>query len=742
MRIGRLAVMLSGVIIALAPGPVDSAAAASWTIQPVPAPPFLSGELAAVSCPSKSFCIAVGRGPNGSLAELWTGGAWVTQRTAPAGAISALSCMSRRFCVAVGTIPTLGGRAVRPVIDGWNGSRWAIRRAPPVAVRSGSFAGVSCVSRRFCMVVGSALATNGRPVALAERWDGARWRSIRLGSGGKPGFNAVSCSSDTACMAVGRRAHGLPLAERWDGARWSVQITPAGNQLSDLTGVSCPGPSECVAVGFLALPQTDLAVALGWNGKTWSRQPTLRAASPQGVGALRVSCPSATSCAAVGAEAVDSDGDSAGFTARWNGVRWTSAGWSFNYGSLTDVSCVAPTSCVAVGYLTLSVNNPAYGRLPAGGLTLAERWDGRGWSRQKTPNQVTSSPGVLTAVSCTSATACTAVGSYLDRVGDSLVLAERWDGTTWTLESTPTALPAGAKLNSVSCPTSTTCVAVGAGESGPLVGIWSGGRWTIQPIPPPSDSSDGGLSGVSCVSPTACMAVGSSLNSTTFTQPFAEWFNGNAWTIQPVPDPGATGGLTAVSCTWATDCMAVGLTNEGARGLVTEPLVERWDDSAWTVEDAPAPANGGSMAAISCASGSACQAVGSVPEQFSVAPAPPSFTPPAPLAEGWDGNSWTIENVPAPNVTADNTLGGVSCASDVACTSVASFGALPGQSNAPQLGVEVWDGSSWTIQSAQTPSGVIVSALSGVSCPSVGRCFAVGSTTTGNVSVPLAETYG
>ena len=69
----------------------------------------------------------------------------------------------------------------------------------------------------------------------------------------------------------------------------------------------------------------------------------------------------------------------------------------------------------------------------------------------------------LTAVSCTSANACTAVGWYTNSGGVTVTLAERWNGSAWSIQTTPN--PPGATtalFEGVSCPTTTACTAVGA----------------------------------------------------------------------------------------------------------------------------------------------------------------------------------------------------------------------------------------------------------------------------------------
>ncbi len=68
--------------------------------------------------------------------------------------------------------------------------------------------------------------------------------------------------------------------------------------------------------------------------------------------------------------------------------------------------------------------------------------------------------GGLYGVSCTAADQCTAVG----RAGGT-ALAERWDGSTWTVQ--PTASPASQKLlYAVSCPSASTCTATGGSTAG------------------------------------------------------------------------------------------------------------------------------------------------------------------------------------------------------------------------------------------------------------------------------------
>ena len=145
--------------------------------------------------------------------------------------------------------------------------------------------------------------------------------------------------------------------------------------------------------------------------------------------------------------------------------------------------------------------------------TLAERWDGRTWQIVPTFKPAPAGPNAgFNGVACTSASACTAVGSRTL----AKTLAERWNGTTWQVQATPNASGGQSILAGVSCPASTVCTAFGLNltGSGPLTLAerWSGGTWRIQPTPSPL-AYDIGFPGVACPTPSACYAVASYTNN-------------------------------------------------------------------------------------------------------------------------------------------------------------------------------------------------------------------------------------
>jgi hypothetical protein len=94
----------------------------------------------------------------------------------------------------------------------------------------------------------------------------------------------------------------------------------------------------------------------------------------------------------------------------------------------------------------------------------------------------------------------------------------------------------------------------------------------------------------------------------------------------------------------------------------------------------------------------------------------------APLAERWNGRTWSILPRPKdPASQAASVLSAVSCATPGVCEAVGS-GAL----------AESWNGTSWAIQPTPTPGGALSDELDAVSCSAALVCTAVGDYVAGN----------
>ena len=356
-------------------------------------------------------------------------------------------------------------------------SGWSVQRTPkPAGAKGSRLSGVSCVSRTACTAVGIYANRSGHAVTLAEQWNGTSWlvqrtpnpadlKVTKLNGVTLSELSGLSCLSTTACTAVGvyvnsAGAH-VSLVEHWNGTSWTVQRTPnpAGARDSELFGVSCVSMTACTAVGYTNSAGKYVTLVERWNGSSWSVRQT-----PNPAGAT--------------------------------------------FSKLSGVSCASTTACTAVGHYTNRARVE---------VTLAERWNGSSWTVQRTPNpggvKISENFSELFGVSCVSSTACTAVGNYASRGGTGGALVERWNGTSWTVQRTPSAT--AGELLGVSCVSMTVCTAVGgagtsAGYAVTLAERWNGTSWTIQRTPNPAGAKGSEFLGVACVSKRTCTAVGNS----------------------------------------------------------------------------------------------------------------------------------------------------------------------------------------------------------------------------------------
>lgn len=225
---------------------------------------------------------------------------------------------------------------------------------------------------------------------------------------------------------------------------------------------------------------------------------------------------------------------------------------------------------------------------------------GATWTTQATAGPTGPPDAALTSVSCVSATFCMAVGSTdngLDGAQQPLGLetsAERWDGSTWTVIPTPAAGPNPA-LEAVACASATFCVAVGetAGQgfyvrnARALVEAWNGVSWAIQPTPAGSVPGSG-LSGVSCVSSSFCIAVGTTFASSG-PYPVGVVWDGSSWREVKIPAARYHSELSAISCVAVIECTGVGRYSINRIGVSEQrPLAERWNGHSWTIDRPPA----------------------------------------------------------------------------------------------------------------------------------------------------------
>jgi hypothetical protein len=545
-------------------------------------------------------------------------------------------------------------------------------------------------------------------------------------------LSAVSCPLATICIAVGDYVDSSgaqqPLSEVWNGGAWTMQQTPSLAGGGALQGVSCTSSNACTAVGqYVSSSGAQATLAEQWNGTAWTIQSTPAIAGASSAVLNDVSCPSARACTAAGYY-VSSSGAQQLLAEAWTGSAWTiqTNGFPASGGGLTRISCSAQNACTALD----------------GGTTLIERWNGTVWTSQTAAVPQTPVPPStqLYGVTCTTAKLCIAVGhwhyqklvcnngqptcncfKYPDchTVSGSSTLAEQWNGSAWTIEPTP----GSDVLYDVSCPTTTNCTAAG-GSGNPVAEEWNGSAWSAETIPQPASGS---LQALSCTAAANCVAVGNASHAT-----LAEEWNGTGWSIQLTSNPQAPPDpqFTGVSCPVAASCIAVGqYTADVGTSVGTQvPLGEAWDGTNWGQQTFPAAVvDDNLISGVSCSTATSCMAVG---------PAVPIQDGPA--TELWNGTSWSLPPSPAlAGLGNDGALSGVSCPG-VTCMAVGyAYNYNLGPAADAPLG-DLWNGSSWTLQTIPAPAGGNPSALSSVSCPTTTDCTAVGYE---GPSEPFAENW-
>src|SRR5262245_21183949 len=496
---------------------------------------------------------------------------------------------------------TTGARALSPQAPG---SGWATTPTPNPRAGNGALNAVSCPATSACMAVGLHVRESGLGVTLAERRSGGRWTVQSTPNpprAATSALNGVSCPTSSACTSVGqffvKSGAQLTLAERWNGSNWHIQPTPnpTGSSSSTLLAVVCPAADSCTAVGSSA----GKPLVERWGGARWRIQSAPVPPGAQFSELTGVTCTTAASCIAVG-DYVNSSGAPVTLAERWNGRNWAiqptpnPSGVQFR-SVLSGVSCTARDACEASGWSD------------AGGF--AERWNGTAWRLQAVKAPRGGQFPLLFSVSC-AVSSCEAVGGYYDSSGSFVPLGERWNGAAWHAQ--PAANPARASfsfLGGVSCPSPSDCTAVGVGNGDgtpfPLGERWRDGRWRLRAVPSPVGAAENQLNGIACPATDRCMAVGTEGPTRGVFSTEALGWNGRTWHLQKIPTlPGA--GLNAVSCVSETDCVAVGGSNAGT-------LAERWNGEHWTIQPTPNPSGAQPPAffAISCASASSCMAVGS-----------------------------------------------------------------------------------------------------------------------------------
>jgi hypothetical protein len=620
------------------------------------------------------------------------------------------------------------------------GGGWSIVTSPNAAAAQpkSTFFGVTCVSASDCWAVGYYVnGTTGLYQTLIERWDGTSWAIVSSPNTSATQYNylfGVTCVSASECWAVGYYNAGnvasstvQTLIERWDGTSWAIVSSPntSATQTNLLLGVTCVSASSCWAVGYYINGSTNQTLVERWDGTSWAVVSSPNTSATQSNLLNGVTCVSALDCWAVGTYYNSTIQTYQTLVERWNGTSWAIVtspnALAMQTNLLNGVTCASASDCWAVGfYNTATTTQP-----------LIERWQGASWAVVNSANTSAPQNNYLSGVTCTSASDCWAVGYYR---GDQ-TLIERWDGTSWAIVSSPnTSATQNNELYGVTCVSASDCWAVGRYSNGmlglTLIEHWDGTSWSIVTSPNPLITQTNWLYAVTCVSASDCWAVGDAYNRITSTwETLTERWDGTSWTIVSSANTGPTqhNHLFGVTCVSASDCWAVGY--DTASGYV-QTLIEHWDGTSWAIASSPNTnaTQNNSLNGVTCTSASDCWAVG----QYN--PGGPYQT----LIEHWDGTAWAIVNSPNTSATESNFLSAVTCASASDCWAVGDYF---GGSGIAQTLIERWDGTSWTIVNSPNTSNTLSNFLFGVACAASSDCWTVGNSDTGAIAQTLIERY-
>lgn len=317
MRSAVVSLITGACVLALS----ATAPAASWEIQKLPFQPRFEGDweigpLLAISCASRSFCLAAGQYGRIAVSSNPTGGpsAWrvyfgpeETDSSGPppppgftqvpiSPTIKGASCPSPSFCIAVssrGDIYSSSG-------PGGGTGTWARADIDDDEFET-HLEGVSCPTTSFCVAVSGGPKQNNNPrnsgkiLSSSNPAGGASaWHITQLDP--SLDLRGVSCASPSLCVAVGQEGR-IVVSQNPDGgpSAWRDAGSPGGP--GHLQGIACTLGPLCVAGdagGNLLTDADPVGSPAAW----------MRRGGGGSVPVTGASCPSASQCIAV-----DNNGD-------------------------------------------------------------------------------------------------------------------------------------------------------------------------------------------------------------------------------------------------------------------------------------------------------------------------------------------------------------------------------------------------------------------------------------------------
>lgn len=334
--------------------------------------------------------------------------------------------------------------------------------------------------------------------------------------------------------------------------------------------------------------------------------------------------------------------------------------------------------------------------------------------------------GQVESSSCVAGPVCVSLG-WNHHGNTGFYWAERWQNNKWSKLPAPlNGDPAGAGAPTISCASSTWCMATGSTGlnpgNHPIADELIGTSWKSLSVPTPRGSTDFSLYKLNCQSSKWCIGVGiyvaNKPNYLDATFLVSEVWNGSTWKIVPIfsprtyvhqIDPGMVAGgahPTAspqqLSCVTKAFCVIAGFWN----GV----FVEQWNGHQWSEVTAPnysaRPRYDSEFSGGTCVWKTFCVATGG----YAV-----SNKAWRPLIEKWNGLAWQIVALPTlPKKFQQGTgfrLSQVECASSILCVAYGD----PGFASTGLNGLK-WNGKTWSYISTGSRTRPALMCLARNSC--------------------------
>jgi plastocyanin len=216
--------------------------------------------------------------------------------------------------------------------------------------------------------------------------------------------------------------------------------------------------------------------------------------------------------------------------------------------------------------------------------TLIEHYDGTSWTIVPSPNPP-SAASYLSTVAAVATDDVWVAGHYLDNTGIYRTLVEHWDGTSWTIVSSPNVGNGDNSLNGIAAAGPNDIWAVGyqssapGGASSTLVLHFDGRSWTIVPSPNPGGLTSS-LAGVAAMADGRIWAAGFYYDGT---QGRTLLLHGDSSGFETMPGedfPGEGNVLNGIAASGLGDIFAAGYHYPNGTSDY-QALIEHYDGEQW-----------------------------------------------------------------------------------------------------------------------------------------------------------------